>query len=80
MHNRIKQAPNGYLVLGDNCEWPSNGEVDIMELRSNLLANFAWEQILKRESSWIVMKKNTVDIFVNKTLLWLQVPYLDRLG
>lgn len=30
-------------TLGDECEWPSNGEVDVMEnYGGNVLANFAW--------------------------------------
>jgi len=59
-------------TLGDNCEWPSNGEVDIMEnYGGNLLANFAWGTNTKGSPSWDSVRKNTVDIFVKNDPRWL---------
>ena len=40
-------------TLGIDCQWPSNGEVDIMEnYGGNLLANFAWGTNTQWEANW----------------------------
>ena len=40
-------------TLGTNCEWPSNGEVDIMEnYGGNILANFAWGTNTRWQPNW----------------------------
>lgn len=40
-------------TLGASCEWPSNGEVDIMEnYGGNILANFAWGTGTRWEPVW----------------------------
>ena len=40
-------------TLGTSCEWPSNGEVDIMEnCGGNILANFAWGTDTRWRALW----------------------------
>ena len=40
-------------TLGASCEWPSNGEVDIMEnYGGNILANFAWGTNTRWSPTW----------------------------
>ena len=40
-------------TLGTSCEWPSNGEVDIMEnYGGNILANFAWGSNTRWQPTW----------------------------
>ena len=40
-------------TLGTGCEWPSNGEVDIMEnYGGNILANFAWGTNTRWQPNW----------------------------
>jgi beta-glucanase (GH16 family) len=40
-------------TLGTDCQWPSNGEVDIMEnYGGSLLANFAWGTDTQWSASW----------------------------
>lgn len=46
-------------TLGDNGEWPSNGEVDIMEYYADkILANFAWGTDQRWIAKWDGFKKN----------------------
>lgn len=59
-------------TLGNNCEWPSNGEVDIMEnYGDNILANFAWGTNTRRNAKWDSVKLNTISNFVSKDPDWL---------
>lgn len=59
-------------TLGNNCEWPSNGEVDIMEnYGGNILANFAWGTNTRWNAKWDSAKFNTITNFVNKDPDWL---------
>ena len=40
-------------TLGTECEWPSNGEVDVMEnYGGNILANFAWGTDVRWTPEW----------------------------
>ena len=40
-------------TLGTECEWPSNGEVDVMEnYGGNILANFAWGTDTRWSPNW----------------------------
>ena len=49
-------------TLGSSCEWPSNGEVDIMEnYRGMILANYAWGTDTQWNAQW-----NSYTIEVNK--------------
>lgn len=46
-------------TLGNSCEWPSNGEVDIMEnYGGNVLANFAWGTNTRWTAKWDSFKKS----------------------
>jgi beta-glucanase (GH16 family) len=59
-------------TLGNSCEWPSNGEVDIMEnYGGNILANFAWGTNTKWDAKWDAVKLNTINTFVSKDPNWL---------
>ncbi len=59
-------------TLGNNCEWPSNGEVDIMEnYGGNVLANFAWGTNTRWTAKWDPAKFNTINTFVSKDPEWL---------
>lgn len=59
-------------TLGNNCEWPSNGEVDIMEnYGGNILANFAWGTNTRWNAKWDAVKLNTMTNFVSKDPDWL---------
>jgi beta-glucanase (GH16 family) len=59
-------------TLGNNCEWPSNGEVDIMEnYGGNILANFAWGTNTRWTAKWDSVKLNTITNFVSKDANWL---------
>ena len=59
-------------TLGNNCEWPSNGEVDIMEnYGGNILANFAWGTNTRWNAKWDSVKLNTITNFVSKDPDWL---------
>ncbi len=45
-------------TLGNNCEWPSCGEVDLMEnYGGELLANFVWGTDKRWKGEWDVSKK-----------------------
>lgn len=58
-------------TLGNSCEWPSNGEVDIMEnYGGNVLANFAWGTNTRWSARWDSAKP-PVNTFVNKDPNWL---------
>ncbi|WP_310560211.1 family 16 glycosylhydrolase [Flavobacterium sp.] len=59
-------------TLGNNCEWPSNGEVDIMEnYGGNILANFAWGTNARSNPKWDSVKLNTISNFVKKDPDWI---------
>ena len=59
-------------TLGNSCEWPSNGEVDIMEnYGGNVLANFAWGTNTRWTAKWDSSKNNVVNTFVNNDPSWL---------
>lgn len=59
-------------TLGNSCEWPSNGEVDIMEnYGGNVLANFAWGTNTRWSAKWDAVKLNTINNFVSKDPNWL---------
>lgn len=59
-------------TLGNSCEWPSNGEVDIMEnYGGNILANFAWGTNTRFSAKWDSVKLNTINNFVSKDPNWL---------
>lgn len=59
-------------TLGNSCEWPSNGEVDIMEnYGGNILANFAWGTNTRWNAKWDGVKLNTINNFVSKDPNWL---------
>ena len=46
-----------FWTLGNDGEWPSNGEIDIMEFyRSQLLANFAWGTNKRWNAKWASTK------------------------
>lgn len=60
-------------TLGNSCEWPSNGEVDIMEnYGGNILANFAWGTNTRWNAKWDSVKLNTITNFVSKDTNWLE--------
>ena len=47
-------------TLGNSCEWPSNGEVDIMEnYRGMILANYAWGTDTRWQAKW---DSKTIDV------------------
>jgi beta-glucanase (GH16 family) len=59
-------------TLGNSCEWPSNGEVDIMEnYGGNILANFAWGTNTRWDAKWDSVKLNTKRNFVSNDANWL---------
>lgn len=50
-------------TLGNSCEWPSNGEVDIMEnYGANVLANFAWGTNTRWNAKWDSYKKSAASL------------------
>jgi len=50
-------------TLGNSCEWPSNGEVDIMEnYGGNVLANFAWGTNTRWTAKWDGYKKSATSL------------------
>lgn len=59
-------------TLGNECEWPYNGEVDIMEnYGENILANFAWGTNKRFKAKWDTVRLNTIKTFVEKDPDWL---------
>jgi beta-glucanase (GH16 family) len=59
-------------TLGNDCEWPYNGEVDIMEnYGENILANFAWGTNKRWKAKWDTVRLNTIKTFVDKDPDWL---------
>jgi len=57
-------------TLGNSCEWPSNGEVDIMEnYGGNVLANFAWGTNIRWNAKWDSYKKSASSL-LTKDLDW----------
>ena len=59
-------------TLGNSCEWPSNGEVDIMEnYGGNILANFAWGTNTRWSAKWDSVKQNVINTFVSNDANWL---------
>lgn len=58
-------------TLGESCEWPSNGEVDIMEnYGGGILGNFAWGTGTRWSAKWDAVKVPVSD-FVKKDAAWL---------
>lgn len=64
-------------TLGSSCEWPSNGEVDIMEnYGANVLANFAWGTNRRWIAKWDSYKKSATSLIAqdsdwfNKFHIW----------
>jgi beta-glucanase (GH16 family) len=58
-------------TLGNSCNWPSNGEVDIMEnYTGGILGNFAWGTNKAWEAKWDA-KKLPVSGFVSKDPDWV---------
>ena len=59
-------------TLGNSCEWPSNGEVDIMENYGGaILANFAWGTNVRWGAKWNSYKKS-VSSLLTKDPDWLR--------
>ncbi len=69
MRARIDTRPGmwpAFWTLGQDGEWPSNGEIDIMEYyRGNLLANVAWGSGKRWQAVWASNKFPLTDL--NKT-------------
>ena len=61
MRGRIDTRPGmwpAFWTLGVSGEWPSNGEIDIMEYyRGTLLANAAWGTATRFRAAWNTLKK-----------------------
>lgn len=64
-------------TLGNSCEWPSNGEVDIMEnYGENILANFAFGTNTRWTAKWDSFKKSMSSLltkdpdWLNKFHIW----------
>jgi len=61
MRGRIDTRPGpwpAFWTLGTSGEWPSNGEIDIMEYyRDMLLANVAWGTSQRYKAEWRSVKK-----------------------
>lgn len=62
---RIKTKPGlwpAFWTLGVSGEWPSNGEIDIMEFyRGKLLANVAWGKKQRWQAHWDSVTKPVTD-------------------
>ena len=55
-------------TLGTECEWPSNGEVDVMEnYGGNILANFAWGTNRRWRPRWDVTRQPVAEFDANWT-------------
>lgn len=58
-------------TLGESCEWPSNGEVDIMEnYGGGILGNFAWGTGTRWSAKWDSAKV-PLSTFTSKDAAWL---------
>ncbi len=61
-------------TLGESCEWPSNGEIDIMEnYGGKILANFAWGTNTRWQAKWDGSNKKVADLgagWVNDYHIW----------
>lgn len=58
-------------TLGESCEWPSNGEVDIMEnYKGGILGNFAWGTNTRWSAKWDAVTV-PVKTFTDKDPAWV---------
>lgn len=66
-------------TLGNNYEWPSSGEIDIMEYYDNsILANAAWGTSTRWVAQWDSSKK-PMSYFLNKDAEWANKYHVWRM-